>query len=418
MAARIGRRAVDKLQPGEWVHDDLVRGFSARRLPSGRVQYQLRYVGPDGRRRAVPLGLDGETTPEDARKAAASYRTRVTLGGDPKAEREAEERRTSETVAVVSRRFIEKVAKPRLRSWEEIERIIEANIVPEIGNVPMTELKRADVMRLLDKVAANGADRMADLVLAWLRRVCNWYAAGTDDFNSPIVRGMARTKQRERARTRALTAPEIAALWKATEATEPECFGAFVRMLLLTAQRRSEVAKMAWAEIDGDAWTIPAERYKTGVANVVPLSNAALAILTGIKRRGTFVFSTDKGKTALGGFSKGKRAVDRAMLAALKEAAKAEGRSPKKVALAHWTIHDLRRSAKTMMAASGVRPEVSERVLGHVIRGVEGVYDRHHYEPEKRAALEALAQRVAIIVEGKGATILDIAQRRAANAAA
>jgi len=169
-----------------------------------------------------------------------------------------------------------------------------------------------------------------------------------------------------------------------------DTWGALVRTLLLTAQRREEVAQMNRTEIDANAaWTIPAERYKTGKPNVVPLSAAALAIIKAQPQvdDSELVFTTT-GKTPFSGFTKAKRRLDTAMLARLRECA---GERASKVTLPAWRLHDLRRTAKTLMVRAGVRPDISERVLGHVIGGVEGVYDRYAYLDEKRQALEALA---------------------------
>ena len=119
---------------------------------------------------------------------------------------------------------------------------------------------------------------MADKTLAWLRKAFNWYAGKDDQFNSPIVKGMARTKPRERQRTRVLSDDEIRILWPALG--EAGTFGAMAKTLLLTAQRRDEVANMTWAEIGTDGtWTIPAERYKTKRSNHVPLSTTALTVI-------------------------------------------------------------------------------------------------------------------------------------------
>ncbi len=238
----------------------------------------------------------------------------------------------------------------------------------------------------------------ADRVLAAVRKFFNWHAARDDDFVSPIVKGMARTKPKDRARDRVLNDNELRALWQAlNEKPDPphsrianDTWAGLVRALLLTAQRREEVAQMKRTEIDADGvWTIPAERYKTGKRNVVPLSAPALAIIQNQHQveDSDLVFTTT-GETPFSGFTKAKRRLDAAMLAHLRGCA---GNRASKVSLPTWRLHDLRRTAKTLMVRAGVRPDISERVLGHVISGVEGVYDRHTYLEEKRQALEALA---------------------------
>ncbi len=206
----------------------------------------------------------------------------------------------------------------------------------------------------------------------------NWHAARSDDFRSPIVRGMART---EVARERILNDDELRAVWKATSQGEVSpVFAAYVRFLLLTAARRNEAGKMTWAEITGTEWKLPALRNKTGVELVRPLSGAAQAILAGRPRVGEFVFSR-KGKGSIGGLSQLKAQLDYAC------------------GTSGWTLHDLRRTARSLMSRAGVPSDHAERCLGHVIGGVRGVYDRHAYRDEMLIAYEKLAALIEGIVD-------------------
>ena len=207
---------------------------------------------------------------------------------------------------------------------------------------------------------------MADRVLAHLRKALNWHATRDGRFNSPIVKGMARTRPNERARTRILDDQEIRDLYAALDGLDgaaPACFPAFVRTLFLTATRLRMVSDMAWGEIEGRDWTVPGARNKGGREHVVPLTEAVIDLLG--KRRKGFVFSSDGGKTAFKGFSKAKAALD-ARLAGIRKAA---GRKP----MQHFTFHDLRRTARSLMSRAGVPSDHAERVLGHVIAGVRGV---------------------------------------------
>jgi len=201
----------------------------------------------------------------------------------------------------------------------------------------------------------------------------------------------------ERKRKRVLDDQEIRDVWKALDTANdlPSCCPAFVRALLLTAQRRTSVAEMRWEAIDVDMWIVPADGHKTGGEAgdmVVPLTAAALALMGKPRKRG-FVFSTTDGDEAFSGFSKAKRALDK-RIAELREA---DGREP----MSHWVFHDLGRTARTIMSRAGVAGEIGERVLGHAIPGVRGVYDRYKYLDEKRDALERLASLVSEIIAGK-----------------
>jgi integrase len=261
----------------------------------------------------------------------------------------------------------------------------------------------------------------ADRVLAAVRKLFNWYAARDDEFRSPIVRGMARTKPRERARQRILSDDEIRAFWFATGhlIEDNDAFASIARMLLLSAQRLREVANMKRTELADGEWMLPAARSKNKNPNHVPLSAAALEIVAAQPPRGGYVFRT-VADVPFSGFSKGKARLDALMLEKLSTLAAEGGNAPlaaqvselnalymsakedpkagREFAKCWWVTHDLRRTAKTLMIRAGVRPDISERVLGHVISGVEGVYDRHSYLNEKRDALERLSAIVNSIV--------------------
>jgi len=222
---------------------------------------------------------------------------------------------------------------------------------------------------------------MADRALAIIRALFNWHATRTDDFRSPIVRGMARTKTKERARTRVLNDDELRAVWTAAGETAPP-FGAFVQFLLLTAARRTEAAQMSWSELSEAGWTLPASRNKTKVDLVRPLSAPTQRILASLPRLANceFVFTA--------GFS----------------LARAKAKFNAACGVADWTLHDLRRTARSLMSRAGVNPDHAERCLGHALPGIRGTYDIHEYYDEKKhayAELAALIKRIASPPEGK-----------------
>jgi integrase len=206
-----------------------------------------------------------------------------------------------------------------------------------------------------------------------------WHAVRDEDYVVPIVPGMARTKLSETARSRILNDDELRAVWKAASEGEGP-FPALVKFLLLTAARRTEASGMTWAEVDGADWTLPASRNKTKVGLLRPLSKAAQAVLNGQPRieGNPFVFTT--GRAALSGYAIFKTRFDKAC------------------GVTDWRLHDLRRTARSLMSRAGVNADHAERCLGHVIRGVRGTYDRHEYRDEKAQAFEMLATQIALII--------------------
>ena len=170
-------------------------------------------------------------------------------------------------------------------------------------------------------------------------------------------------------------------------------FPGLVRFLLLTAARRAEAAEMPWSEIDGTDWVLPKERNKVKRDLVRPLSEPARAVLEALpKIEGSKFAFTTNGRRSMTGYSKPKSRFDEAVLKELKK------EDPKAEPLENWTLHDLRRTARSLMSRAGVPERHAEQCLGHVISGVMGVYDRHRYIDEMRIAYEKLAAMIETIV--------------------
>jgi integrase len=300
----------------------------------------------------------------------------------------------------------------KLRSAGMIEAQLNRLVKPRIGKLNIYELKRSHISRMLDEIADEHGMRMADLALAYVRKAFNWYEVNghDDDFKSPVVRGMARLKPSDRERERVLSDEEIRDVWVALDRiNEPVCFAPYVKTLLLTATRRGEAADMSTTELEGDVWTIPAARYKTKLDHVIPLSAQASELIASSapakpSKNAHFVFSTTNGAIAFNGFSKAKTALDDKIA----EIRKREGRAP----MEDWTFHDLRRTARTLLARAGIRDDIAERCLGHVIKGVEKVYNRYAYLDEKRVAFDALATLVSRILNPTG-NVEELTPRRA-----
>jgi integrase len=378
------------------------------------VQYRAKGVS---RRYTIP----GSMTLAKARKKARAVQGQVADGRDPVAEERRKKAEPANTLKAIAEEYLRREEKKGdLRSLEERRRIFKKYVYPKLGSRQIEDIKRSDIVRLLDKIEdgafsrrprAGGSPVMADHVLAMLRKLMNWHAGRDDDFRSPIVKGMARTKPAERARERILEDHDLRAVWTAAGAFSGP-YGHLVRFLLLTAVRLQEAAKMARSEVsaDGSEWTVPASRHKSKSDFLVPLSKAAQDVLSAVPKIGRrgLVFTTD-GKRTFSGFSKAKAAFDKEVLAELRKA------DPGAKPLSRWTNHDLRRTARSLMSRAGVDGDVAERVIGHVIPGVRGVYDRYEYATEKRDALERLAALLARILNPKSNVISMPARQPAAG---
>jgi integrase len=375
-----------KADPGaeRTIYWDLtLAGFGIMVTASGARSFVVQYRAG---RRSRRMAIKGVLTLDQARKEAKKHLGDVAKGSDPLAERRKEEASGENTLRSIAEEYFKREGT-RLRTMDERRRTFEKLINPKFGSRQIATIARSEIVRLLDRIEDENGPVMADHALAYLRRLFTWHAGRSDDFRSPIVRGMARTKPGQRRRQRTLSDDELKAVWRAAEGSH-SAFGYFVQFLLLTAVRRTEAAHMSHAELDGDLWTIPQARYKTGLELVIPLSPAAASVLAKVPKIGKskLVFTTD-GRRPLGGFSKFKRDFD------------------KRCGVTGWTLHDLRRTARSLMSRAGIPSDHAERALGHVIGGVRATYDKHQYRNEKRRAFEALATQIECIVNPPGNVI-------------
>jgi integrase len=387
--------AIRNLKPGSVrreIPDAGCRGLYVVVQPSGAKSFAVRFrVNGKARKLTLPPGV----SLAGARKLCGDAMLEVAQGRDPaaakQATKQAQRLAREDTFAAIAAEYQERQGK-KLRSAHWRELALQRHVHPVLGDRPIAEIKRSEVIRLLDKIEDRSGAITADRVLGIMRTIFNWHAVRSDDFRSPIVRGMARAS--EQARDRILNDDELCAIWKtAGEGRDP--FDFLVKFLLLSTARRSEAAAMTFREIDGSVWTLPAARNKTGIDLVRPLSRAAQKVLAEIPQiaDSPFVFSAD-GKHALGGFSRRKAAFDN------------------RCGVSGWRLHDLRRTARSLLSRAGVSVDHSERALGHVIGGVRGVYDRHAYAEEMRHAFEALAAQIGRIVNPPAENVVPITTAR------
>ena len=280
------------------------------------------------------------------------------------------------------------------------------------------DLDRAGVVRALDTLTRRGQRKDGDgtsrskggairgRTAAYGRAAYAWAtkrgAVQVNPFaNLPVAKSVTK-------RERVLSDRELAEVWQATgEASAP--YGTLIRLLILTGQRRSEVAAMTWAELSDDltTWTIPGARTKNGVTHAVPLSAPARDFLREIgpeasRRPAAGLVFPGVAGTPFAGWSKSKRALDKAITKVRAKVAADTGQPP--AALAPWNVHDLRRTVATGLQSLGVRLEVTEAVLNHISGsrgGIAGVYQRHDWAAEKRAALDSWAAHVLAAIKQK-----------------
>ena len=363
------------------------------RCPETQKQQKLtigRFRDGKGDSEALPP-LGAPHALAEAKRAAEVAAGMVARGENPAAAKRVAKATPKEaqlTFRKMAERFIERhVKKKGLRSASEIERQLKIYVYPEWENEPFVDVRRGRVVTLLDKIddgeagvdGTLGGPVMADRVLATLRKLFNWAEVRDENYTSPIVRGMRENSAKERDRK--LFDPEIRLLWADWEGAGT--FGAFLQICLLTAQRRAKVLSMKWADVsDAGVWTIPVESREKVNAGTLKLPKKAHDIIKARpKVKGNPYVFAGGGKVPISNLGRDKAALDK--------------RVPTDPP---WRVHDLRHTAKSLMARAGVRPDISERTLGHVISGVEGTYDQHDYVDEKADALAKLAALIEMIL--------------------
>jgi site-specific recombinase XerD len=376
--------------------DESLKGFGLMVTAAGHKSWVCQYRANGISRRFT---VKSTLSLLEARREAKGVLGAVARGGDPLQDRRRKAAEAAGTLRAIAEDYLAR--EHALRSIGDRRKTFERYIYPEFGARSICSIRRSEIVRLLDRIedgkAGNSKDRggpvAAQHTLATLRRLFSWHASRDDDFRSPIVRGMSRIKPKEMARTRILSDDELRAVWRVAQ-RHRVTYSNMLRFILLTATRLREAADMRRGELSDDEWTIPAARYKGKHEHLIPLSQAAQTVLAEqpvIGRKG-WVFTTN-GDVPISGFSKFKREFDVRVVEELRKG------DPEAKPLARWTVHDLRRTARSLMSRAGVDPDHAERTLGHVVGGVRGVYDRHEFKEEKRRAFEALAALVERIVD-------------------
>jgi integrase len=373
MQGTISIRTVETLPQGETLWDTTVSGFGVRRQTKAAV-YIVKYRAA-GQQRMLTIGKHGAWTPDRARREAKRLLGEVATGSDPASAKAEEKRQLADTLGSVSDAYLA-VAARRLRpkSLAVTTQYLRRAWAP-LHSVSVFALTRRDIASRLREIEAGSGPDAALGARRALSAMFTWAIGEGYELASNPVAGTNRPEIGA-SRDRVLTADELRSIWLACGSDN---YGRIVRLLLLTAQRRSEIGSLRWAEVTADCINLPASRTKNHTPHSLPLAPAALALLP--ERRGAFVFGLR------GGFS---------------EWSVAKAALDKRCGVRNWRLHDLRRTAATMMADRlGVLPHIIETILNHTggHKAAEaGIYNRARYTAEVAAALCAWADHIASLV--------------------
>jgi integrase len=380
--AKLTSKAVENIKPTaarQEIPDALLPGLYLIVQPSGARSWAVRYRY-NGQSRKHTLGPYPVIDLATARALGTKALRAVAEDRDPALERQ--EQRANSVAAVVAE-FLAKHGQRnyRPRTFQEAQRLLQQNLVARWGNQPLASITRKQLRDMLDQLVANDTPMLANRVHSIIRKLFGWAVEHEIIAVSPFV-GL-KAPAEEKSRDRILTDQELHAVWHA--AGQLGVYGSLVRLLILTGQRRGEIAGLTWSEIDlgKRLISLPRDRVKNDRAHEVPLSPQAVALIETLPRNSERYALSLRGGL-MNGFGKPKAQLD------------------KLCGFADWTLHDLRRTAASGMARLGVNLPVIEKVLNHVsgsFSGIVAVYQRHDFAQEKRAALEKWAAHVARLVE-------------------
>jgi integrase len=400
--------------------DKNLPGFGLRVAATGHKSWTVMYRLPgDPKVRRHTISFSTYPKVDDARDRAREIMQKAERGEDPAAKPVPPQQ--TDTVKSVASQFITRYAKQKNRSWKETELLLQRHIVAHWGDRQADSIAGRDVRELLDGLVAKGHPIASNRTLAAGRKLFGW--AVEEEILPANPFGGIKPRGTETERERVLTDDELTRLWRAAD-RKGGTVGGFLKMLMLTAQRRDEVAQMRWADINFDhpvieirderevetgkaaVWTLSAEATKGKRSHEVPLSPQAAAVLKGLPRLGEHVFTT-RGDRPISGYSKIKEAIESKMAELAAEAA-GQGEGP--ASMADWRFHDLRRSAATGMARLGVPTSTISRILNHKEGGVTKIYNRYGYLKEKQEALERWGRKVQALTAPRPDNVVGLRQ--------
>ena len=376
-----------KLQPTDkrfFVYDDKQPGLRVYVTPTGNKSFQFQARSKElSKVVSRTLGKFPALSIKEAREQAASLLSEMNAGADIEQTRrdERQKKLLDPTVENFSVEYIERYAQKRKKTWKEDQRILNYDIIPEIGNVRMNDVKKRHIIAVLDRVENRGSMTSCNRTLAVLSKMFG-FALERDVIEHFPVYGIKK-RGVEKSRDRIISDDEIIELW---ESLDNLSVNMLIKFLFVTGQRTGETRQMQWNEIDDDVWTIPGERTKNGMTHVVPLSSMALDIIEQMRGMSNdqFVFPSRK---------EGKCLYENA-------AAKVMYRLVNKHLWNRFTIHDLRRTFRSQLSSLGVSQTVAERLINHKQQGIVGVYDRYEYLEEKKVAMQKWADKLNEIITG------------------
>jgi integrase len=397
------------------IWDEVERGLAVRVTDKGAISFIVtRRVKGSPKPVRITIGRYGDVSLADARVQAAELKKEMRGGSNPRtrqreeievkrrADQEAQLARlraTAHRFDAVAERYIAEHSKMRSAHYTAL--VIRKDLVPRWGSLPVTDIARRHVTEMLHDIKGDkerrrnpdGISYAASKALAAASGLFGWAIASNlyDGLeHSPTAYVSAKRIIGEKTkRDRVLDDDEIR-VFIATATAMEYPWGPLARMLLLSACRLREIAEARWDEVDvaNSMLVVPASRMKGKKEHSIPLTPAMHGIIGKLPKfgGGEYLFSSSGGRAPVGAFGRFKERLDAGMSKGMPD-----GFKP-------WVLHDLRRTARSLMSRAGIAPDIAEKCLAHLPGGIQGTYDRWSYLPERCAALEALTALIDRIV--------------------
>ena len=387
------------------------RGLQLRVYPSGRKVFMFRYH-VNGKQRRMTIGEWPQTSLEKAHKVLGKLQEQRALSIDPadkkkrkdaKKKRQAEDQKHAvkrDTVAALAQEWVKRYVSKKRKDAAEVERKLAKDVLPFIGRRNPNKITVRDANMVIDAVVDRGSPIQANHTRSMCLQMFKFgQQRGSVKANHNPFAITAKPGE-EKSRDRTLNDTEIHRLWHGLKKVKcAEDLKIAIKLLLATGQRRGEVAEAQWQEFDLEKrlWTIPASRTKSKREHIVPLSDLALDLLSQLQA----INKNDKWLFPI-------RRRNRDAPISLRALTHQIYTNHEAMGIAHFVVHDLRRTVRTNLAALGVDPVTAKKLLNHALEGMDAIYDRHDYLDQKTAALQTWADRLNEIVTGEPATVVPI----------
>lgn len=383
-------------QPGKYSDGE---GLYLRIPKEGHSYWMLRYT-ISSKRREITLGKVSLVSLAEARNLAGDARRKISEGDDPIAERKLNR---PKLLTTVNELFVDwhKGLVKRLKYPGIPERVYKKDIAPIIGEITLNKITPLDVRFIIQKIAFSNRPTIANDALLYMKQIFNHgIKLGLIQINPAIAFKVDDAGGVEKSRERTLSLDEITYVFKVFK----EHSNSFSRdnylaciLLILLAVRKSELTEASWREFDlkEKKWSLPKERSKSGVGIVIPLPPFALKILEELKVRAGDSLYVFPNRRVSKSQHMGKDTLNRA-IAKLFGIEPGKKKQPPNVMgdIEYFTVHDLRRTSRSLLASLSIPPHVAERCLNHKLKGVEGIYNRYDYFAERKNAIEDLGKKL------------------------